>query len=127
MSRTCDLTNSGILYGNKVSHSAIKNKRKFLPNLQSVKLISDCLGQTFYFKISTKTLRTINKYGSLDSFLVNIGFNHLSEKGKTLRKKVMNALMKSGDYEKVKIIKKTISKNIDKAEKKVKNIEDKAI
>ncbi len=111
MSRVCDLTNNGILTGNKVSHSAIKNKRKFLPNLQNITLKSDALNQNFNLKISTKTLRTINKYGSLDSFLINFGFNNLSEKGKTLRKKVMKILMKTGEYENIKIIKKSIMKD----------------
>lgn len=111
MSRVCDLTNDGILTGNKVSHSAIKNKRKFLPNLQNISLKSDALNQNFNLKIATKTLRTINKYGSLDSFLINFGFNNLSEKGKILRRKVMKALMKNGQYENVKIVKKSVMKD----------------
>ena len=47
MSRTCDLTNVGVLSGNKVSHSAIKTKRRFLPNLQNVSLKSDTLNVNF--------------------------------------------------------------------------------
>ncbi len=111
MSRVCDLTNNGVLTGNKISHSAIKNKRKFLPNLQNISLRSDALNQNFNLRIATKTLRTINKYGSLDSFLINSGFNNLSEKGKILRRKVMKILMKTGEYENIKIIKKSIMKN----------------
>ena len=122
MSRTCDLTENGVLYGNKVSHSAIKTRRKFLPNLQNVNLRSDALNQSFNLRISAKTLRTINKYGSLDAFLINIGFNNLSEKGKALRKKVMAVLLKNGEYENIKIVKKTVNreKTLSKRQQKIK-------
>lgn len=110
MSRVCDLTNVGVLYGNKVSHSAIKNKRKFLPNLQNINLKSDTLNQNFNFRVLAKTLRTINKYGSLDSFLINYSYNQLSDKGKKLRSQIMKKLMQTGEYENIKIIKKTINR-----------------
>lgn len=106
MSRTCDLTSVGVLSGNKISHSAIKTKRKFLPNLQNVTLKSDVLNLSFNLRITTSVLRTINKYGSLDSFLVNYGYNKLSEKGKTLRKKVMKKLIETNQLENIKIIRK---------------------
>ena len=105
MSRVCDLTNVGVLSGNQISHSAIKTRRRFLPNLQNVSLKSDVLNVNFNLKISAKTLRTINKYGSIDSFLVNYGYNKLSEKGKELRRKVMKRLIETGKLEEVKIIK----------------------
>ena len=113
MSRTCDLTNVGVLSGNQISHSAIKTRRRFLPNLQNVSLKSDTLNVNFNLKISAKTLRTINKYGSIDSFLVNYGYNKLSEKGKELRKKVMKRLIETNKLEEVKIIK---NKKVAKAE-----------
>ena len=45
MSRRCDLTGKGPLVGHKVSHSNIKTKRRFLPNLLNVTLMSDALGR----------------------------------------------------------------------------------
>ncbi|MDR1498949.1 MAG: 50S ribosomal protein L28 [Rickettsiales bacterium] len=105
MSRVCDLTYVGVLTGNKVSHSAIKTKRKFFPNLQNVSLKSDALGLNFNLRIATKTLRTINKYGSLDSFLVNYGHNKLSEKGRQLKKMVVQRLLTTEEYENVKVLK----------------------
>lgn len=110
MSRVCDLTNVGVLSGNKVSHSEIKTKRRFLPNLQNISLKSDVLNLTFNLRIATKTLRTINKYGSLDSFLVNYGYSKLSEKGKKLRRKVMKKLIETGKIEDVKILREKKNK-----------------
>ena len=46
MSRRCDLTGKGVLVGHKVSHSNIKTKRRFLPNLLNVTMISDALGRS---------------------------------------------------------------------------------
>ena len=46
MSRRCDLTGKGVLVGHKVSHSNIKTKRRFLPNLLNVTMISDTLGRS---------------------------------------------------------------------------------
>ena len=44
MSRRCELTAKGPLVGHKVSHSNIKTKRRFLPNLVNVTFISEALG-----------------------------------------------------------------------------------
>ena len=110
MSRTCDLTEKKVLTGNKVSHSAIKTKRRFLPNLQKVTLRSDALNLNFNLKLATKTIRTINKYGSLDSFLVNYGYTKLSDKGKALRRRVTKKLIETNQLENVKIIRKNSKK-----------------
>ena len=88
MTRACDLTETTILVGNRVSHSNHKTKRKFLPNLQNITLFSDALGKKMSMKIAMRTLRTIDKYGGLDGFLLSMSNIKLSLKAKTLRKKV---------------------------------------
>lgn len=103
MAKRCELTGMGVMVGNNVSHSHRKTKRRFLPNLQKVTFKSDALGQNVSLKVATKTLRTVNKYGSIDSFLINFGFAKLSEEAKTLRKRVKDALVRKGLYENVKI------------------------
>ncbi|MDR1494736.1 MAG: 50S ribosomal protein L28 [Rickettsiales bacterium] len=105
MSRSCCLTKAGAQSGHKVSHSEIKTNRRFLPNLQRVSLRSDALGVGLSLRIATKTLRTVNKYGSLDSFLVNFGYNKLSQFGKGLRKKVIGRLVDKNELGKIKIVK----------------------
>ncbi len=67
MSRRCELTGKGVLVGNRVSHSNIKSKHRFLPNLQRKKFWSTELKKFITLKVSTSTIRTIDKLG-LDSF-----------------------------------------------------------
>lgn len=63
MARVCDLTGKKPMYGNKVSHSNIKTKRRFLPNLQKRKFYIPELDDYIYLKVSTSAMRTINKKG----------------------------------------------------------------
>jgi large subunit ribosomal protein L28 len=70
MARRCTLTRKGVLTGNNVSHANNKTRRRFLPNLQSRRLFSETLGETVRLRIATSTLRTIEKRGGLDAFLL---------------------------------------------------------
>lgn len=67
MSRRCELTGKGVLVGHRVSHSNIKSKHRFLPNLQKKKFWSTELNKFVTLKVSTSTIRTIDKLG-LDAF-----------------------------------------------------------
>jgi len=103
MSRRCDLLNVSPMSGNNVSHSNRKTKRRFLPNLNKLSFKSDALGVKLNFKVASSTLRTINKYGNIDNFLINYRFNKLSEAAKTFRNSVKKSLIKKGEYEAIKI------------------------
>jgi large subunit ribosomal protein L28 len=70
MSWRCELTGKGPLSGHKVSHSNRKTKRRFMPNLRNVTLISDALGRSFRVRISANALKTVDHRGGLDSFLL---------------------------------------------------------
>ena len=70
MARRCELTGKGVLVGNNVSHANNKTKRRFMPNIQSRRLYSEALGETVRVKIALNTLRTIDKHGGLDGFLM---------------------------------------------------------
>lgn len=63
MARFCDLTGKGPMTGNKVSHSNVKTKRRFLPNLQTKKFFIPELNDWVTLKVSTQAMRTINKKG----------------------------------------------------------------
>ena len=69
MSRQCELTGKGGLVGHLVSHSNIKTKRRYLPNLCNVTLLSDALGRGVRFRISANALRSVEHRGGLDAFL----------------------------------------------------------
>jgi large subunit ribosomal protein L28 len=70
MARRCTLTRKGVLTGNNVSHANNKTRRRFLPNLQSRRLFSEALGESVRLRIAANTLRTIEKRGGLDGYLL---------------------------------------------------------
>lgn len=63
MARFCDLTGKGPLAGNSVSHSNIKTKRRFYPNLQKKSFYIPEVDRWIDLKVSTSALRTISKKG----------------------------------------------------------------
>jgi len=63
MARVCQVTGKTPLRGHKVSHSNIKTKRRFLPNLQTKRYYLAEEDKWIVLKISTEAIRTINKNG----------------------------------------------------------------
>lgn len=70
MSRRCELTGKAVQTGNHVSHSNIKTRRRWLPNLNQVTLVSEALGRSFRFRVTAAALRTVDHRGGLDAFLL---------------------------------------------------------
>ncbi|MFV0482242.1 MAG: 50S ribosomal protein L28 [Campylobacteraceae bacterium] len=62
MARRCALTGKGVMVGNNVSHANNKTKRRFLPNLRTVRVTLED-GSTRKIKIAASTLRTMKKNG----------------------------------------------------------------
>ena len=71
MSMKCELTGKMFQSGNNVSHAKNRTKRRFLPNLQNISFISEKLGKKIQLKVATSTIRTVEKKGGLDDFLIN--------------------------------------------------------
>jgi large subunit ribosomal protein L28 len=88
MSRRCELTGKSVLVGHKVSHSNIKTKRRFLPNLCTVTLSSDSLGQKVRLRISTNALKSVDHNGGLDAFLLKARKENLSPRALELKRKI---------------------------------------
>lgn len=63
MARVCEVTGKRPITGNKVSHSNIKTKRRFLPNLQTKRYYLAEENRWITLKVSTEAIRTINKNG----------------------------------------------------------------
>lgn len=91
MSKKCDITGKTVQSGNNRSHSNIKTKRRFMPNVQNVSLISDALGQTIHMRVTASTLRSIDHNGGLDNFLMTTHSAKLSEEARTLKKRIVKA------------------------------------
>jgi large subunit ribosomal protein L28 len=91
MSRRCELTGKTAQVGHKVSHSNIKTKRRFLPNLLNVTLISDALGRAVKLRVAASALRTVDHRGGLDAFLVKAGDDELSPRARELKRQIRKA------------------------------------
>ena len=70
MARRCPISGKGVLVGNNVSHANNKTKRRYLPNLQYRRLFSESLKQQFRIRLTVAALRTVDKHGGLDGFLL---------------------------------------------------------
>ncbi|MGH1420818.1 MAG: 50S ribosomal protein L28 [Hyphomonas sp.] len=88
MSRECELTGTKPIVGHRVSHSQIKTKRRFLPNLVQVTLRSEALDQSFRMRIAAKALRTVDKLGGLDGFLAKAKEEKLSDKARKIKRDI---------------------------------------
>src|SRR5947209_18258302 len=88
MSRRCDLTGKGVLVGHKVSHSNIKTKRRFLPNLLNVTMISDTLGRSVKLKVSANALKTVDHRSGLAAYLLSAKNDVLAPKMRDLKKAI---------------------------------------
>lgn len=88
MVKKCDITGTGVMSGNNVSHANNHNRRRFMPNLQVVSLFSEALNKVFKLKICSKTLRSIEHNGGLDSYLESTSSNKLSNEALKIKKAV---------------------------------------
>jgi large subunit ribosomal protein L28 len=95
MAWRCDLTGKKPLSGHKVSHSNIKTKRRFMPNLQNVTLTSEALGRTIRARISMHALRTVDHRGGFDAFLVKAKDAELAPKMLILKRQVVKKIGKA--------------------------------
>ena len=91
MARICELSGKKVMTGNNVSHANNKTKRKFLPNLNNVSLVSEKLDLTVRFRISANALRSVEHAGGLDNFLLKSKDNNLSPKAKRLKNKLLKS------------------------------------
>lgn len=91
MSRVCEFTGKTVMTGNNVSHAHNKTRRRFLPNLNRVTLLSESLGRSFRFRISSAALRSVEHNGGLDSFLLKAKKDNLSAHAQKVRKQIEKA------------------------------------
>ena len=91
MSRVCELTGKGPMSGNNVSHANNKTKRRFLPNLNDVSLVSETLGRPIKLRISASALRTVDHRGGLDGFMAKADEAVLSPAALKIKKDIEKA------------------------------------
>jgi large subunit ribosomal protein L28 len=88
MSRRCELTGKSRQIGHKVSHSNRKTKRRFLPNLLNVTMMSDALGRSVRLRVSASAFRTVDHRGGLDAFLLKAKDAELSARALELKRQI---------------------------------------
>jgi large subunit ribosomal protein L28 len=88
MSRACELTGKGVMTGNNVSHANNRTRRRFLPNLCHVTLMSEGLGQSYRFRVSANALRTVEHRGGLDAFLMKASDAELSQRARLIKRQL---------------------------------------
>ena len=91
MSRRCEVTGKGVMVGNNVSHANNKTKRRFLPNLNDVTILSEILDRSFKFRVSAAALRTVDHRGGLDGFMAKAKDSELSEKALKVKREIQKA------------------------------------
>ncbi len=91
MARRCELTGKSMMSGNNVSHAQNKTRRRFLPNLCNVTLMSEKLGRQFSLRISANALRTVEHRGVLDAFLSKARDYELSDRALKIKRDLSKA------------------------------------
>ena len=92
MPRECDLTGTRTRAGRNVAHSNRVTLRRFDPNLQNISLLSEALGRTVSLRVTTRAIRTVQKRGGLDAFLLKSDDAKLPTKARRLKRRVQKAL-----------------------------------
>ncbi|MDR3290034.1 MAG: 50S ribosomal protein L28 [Rickettsiales bacterium] len=108
MTKMCELTGQKVVVGRNVSHTKghpTRTSKKFVPNLKKATFKSVALGKDITLQVATGTLRTINKYGGFDAFIINCRKNKLTPDAKIFKKKAEKSLEKSGLITDIKVVK----------------------
>lgn len=92
MARRCELTGKGVMTGNNVSHALNRTRRRFLPNLCDVTLISESLDRQVKLRVSAAALRTVEHRGGLDAFLLKAKDEELSTRARGIKKEIRAAI-----------------------------------
>jgi|TARA_B110000196_G_scaffold319080_1_gene336042 large subunit ribosomal protein L28 len=90
MSMKCKLTGKMYQSGNNVSHAKNRTKRRFLPNLQNISFVSEKLAKKIQLRVATSTIRTVEKKGGLDDYLINTPNIKLTSEALKIKKLILS-------------------------------------
>ena len=88
LARRCDLTGKGVQTGNNVSHANNKTRRRFIPNLQKISLLSDVLRRSISMRLCVSAIRSVEKNGGLDAYLLRAKDSQLSSNAIKLKNQI---------------------------------------
>ena len=88
MAKRCQITGKTVMSGNNVSHANNRTRRRFLPNLQATTMQSEVLGRSLKLRVSASAIRTVEKHGGIDSFLIQAKNNELAEEARAIKSEI---------------------------------------
>ena len=91
MAKRCQITGKTVMSGNNVSHANNRTRRRFLPNLQATTMQSEILGRSLKLRVSTSAIRTVEKHGGIDSFLIQAKNSELAEEALAIKSEILAA------------------------------------
>jgi large subunit ribosomal protein L28 len=91
MARRCAITGRGVQVGHNVSHANNKTKRRFLPNLQTISLLSDALGGSVRLRLTVYGIRTVEANGGIDAYLLGMPARKLPAEARRLKRRIERA------------------------------------
>lgn len=94
MAQVCELTGKRPAYGNKVSHSNIKTRTRWMPNLRKKKYEIPELKQTISLLLSSRAIRTIDKLGGITPAIMKAKQTMLSTRLQKVRAKIYKTRVK---------------------------------
>ena len=89
MSKVCEISGKKPMTGNNVSHANNRTKRRFIPNLQNVKLYSGTLEKYINLNITIRTMKSVEKNGGLDSYLIKTSNKNLADTAIKIKKQIL--------------------------------------
>ena len=90
MAKRCQITGKTVMSGNNVSHAKNRTRRRFLPNLQVTTMQSDILGRSLKFRVSTSAIRTVEKHGGIDPFLIQARNSELADEARAIKSEILS-------------------------------------
>ena len=90
MSMKCQLTGKTFQSGNNVSHAKNRTRRRFLPNLQNITFISEKLGRSIQLRVAASAIRTVEKKGGLDDYLLSSSNTKLPPEALRIKKQILS-------------------------------------
>ena len=90
MSMKCQLTGKTFQSGNNVSHAKNRTRRRFFPNLQNITFISEKLGRSIRLRVAASAIRTVEKKGGLDEYLLSTSNTKLPPEALKIKKKILS-------------------------------------
>ena len=88
MAKRCQITGKTVMSGNNVSHANNRTRRRFLPNLQSTRMHSEVLDRQISLRVSTSAMRTVEKHGGLDAYLLQARNAELAAEARELNREI---------------------------------------